>query len=82
LISSASRRLAKIGPARNSNSPLRWLKIADPVTSLGIRSGVNWIRLNSRSSTWAKERAISVLARPGKSSIRTWPSARIASRTS
>ena len=32
--------------------------------------------------TCAKARAISVFARPGKSSIRTWPSARIPSRTS
>jgi hypothetical protein len=33
-----------IGPARNSNSWVFWLKIESPVTSDGRRSGVNWIR--------------------------------------
>ena len=32
------------GPGRNSNSAVRWLKIDAPVTSEGIRSGVNWTR--------------------------------------
>ena len=35
----------KIGPGRNSKSPSRWFQIDEPVTSEGIRSGVNWIRL-------------------------------------
>ena len=65
LISSPSRRLAKIGPARNSKSPLRWLKIDEPVTSEGIRSGVNWMRWNRRSVTWANDLASSVFASPG-----------------
>jgi hypothetical protein len=37
-----------MGPGRNSNSPLRWLKIDEPVTSAGMRSGVNWMRAKSR----------------------------------
>ena len=65
LISSASRRFVKIGPGRNSKSEVRWLKIDEPVTSDGIRSGVNWTRPKSMPVTWAKERAIRVLARPG-----------------
>ncbi len=65
LISSARRRFVKIGPGRNSNSDSRWLKIDEPVTSEGIRSGVNWIRANSMLVTRAKERAISVFASPG-----------------
>src|SRR5262249_53149298 len=40
------------------------------------------MRLKSRRKTWAKERAISVLARPGKSSIKTWPSLRTPRSTS
>ena len=36
-----------------------------PVMSDGIRSGVNWMRLNFRSSTRAIEWMSSVLARPG-----------------
>ena len=65
LISSASRRLAKIGPGRNSKSDSRWLKIDEPVTSDGIRSGVNWMREKSIDATCANERAIRVFARPG-----------------
>ena len=65
LISSASSRLVKTGPGRNSNSALSARKTDEPVTSLGIRSGVNWMRPNSMSSTWANDRATSVLARPG-----------------
>ena len=56
LISSASRRLAKIGPGRNSKSASRWLKIDEPVTSDGIRSGVNWMREKS-SEVDLRERA-------------------------
>jgi hypothetical protein len=65
LISSPSRRFVKIGPGRNSKSADRWSKIDDPVTSDGIRSGVNWMRAKRRSVTCAKQRAISVFARPG-----------------
>ena len=65
LISSASRRLAKIGPGRNVNSLARWSKIDEPVTSDGIRSGVNWMREKSSDVACANERAIIVFARPG-----------------
>ena len=44
LISSPSTRLAKTGPGRNTSSPRRGSKIAEPVTSDGIRSGVNCTR--------------------------------------
>ena len=43
---------------------------------------MNWTRVKPMLVTCAKARAISVFARPGKSSIRTWPSARIPSSTS
>ncbi len=36
-----------------------------PMMSAGIRSGVNWMRLNSRSSASASVRTSSVLPRPG-----------------
>ena len=49
--------------------------ISVPVMSEGIRSGVNWMRLNSRSMAWAMVRTISVLARPGTPIIRQWPRA-------
>ena len=55
----------KIGPGRNSNSAFRWLKIEEPVTSDGIRSGVNWMRENCSVVACANERAMSVFARPG-----------------
>ncbi len=55
----------KIGPGRNRKSVLRWSKIDEPVTSDGIRSGVNWMRANSSDVVCANERAISVFARPG-----------------
>ena len=44
LISSASTTLANTGPGRNSKSLLFRFQIDAPVTSLGSRSGVNWIR--------------------------------------
>jgi len=46
LISSASTRFAKIGPRWDVNSPVFGWKIIVPTTSLGSRSGVNWIRSN------------------------------------
>ena len=36
----------KIGPGRNSKSPSRWFQMDEPVTSDGMRSGVNWTREN------------------------------------
>ena len=44
-----------------------------PVMSAGIRSGVNWMRLNDRFSVRASVLIISVLARPGTPSSRQWP---------
>ena len=44
LISSTRTTFAKIGPARNSKSRERWSKIESPVTSVGCRSGVHWMR--------------------------------------
>ena len=54
LISSARMTLANIGPCRNRNS--RWpverfsSMTSVPVMSAGIRSGVNWMRLNASDS--------------------------------
>src|ERR671936_79056 len=47
-----------------------------------MRSGVNWIREKLMLAVCATDRAISVFARPGKSSIRTCPSASRPSSTS
>ena len=44
-----------------------------PVMSAGIRSGVNWMRLNDRFSVRASVLIISVLASPGTPSSRQWP---------
>ena len=52
-----------------------------PVMSLGIRSGVNWIRLKSSDSDCASEWTISVLARPGTPSRMQWPRAKTAIRS-
>ena len=74
LISSASTRLAKIGPGWNRK--IRWppssMRMFVPVMSAGIRSGVNWMRLNEQSMTSAIVRTSIVLPRPGTPSSRTW----------
>ena len=44
-----------------------------PVMSDGIRSGVNWMRVNFSSSTCASVWMSSVLARPGTPTIRLLP---------
>ena len=44
-----------------------------PVMSAGIRSGVNWMRLNDRSRICASVLISSVLASPGTPVIRQWP---------
>ena len=41
--------------------------------SLGMRSGVNWMRLKAQPLTTASVRATSVLPRPGAPSTRTCP---------
>ena len=49
-----------------------------PVMSEGIRSGVNWMRLNWMSRIWARVLTISVLARPGTPTSRQWPRVKMA----
>ena len=44
-----------------------------PVMSAGIRSGVNWIRLNEQSMTSAIVRTSIVLPSPGTPSSSAWP---------
>ncbi len=46
-----------------------------PVISAGIRSGVNWIRANDRSSACASVRTSRVLPRPGTPSSKHMPAA-------
>ena len=79
LISSASTMLAKIGPRtkRKFRCPVAvsWSMISVPVMSLGIRSGVNWIRLNRIARAWAIVEMVSVLARPGTPIVRQLPRA-------
>ncbi len=81
LISSARITLAKTGPRRNLNfrSPVAgssWITSV-PVMSEGIRSGVNWIRLNSSDIVWASVLTSSVLASPGTPTSRQCPCAKI-----
>src|SRR3989454_2607369 len=52
-----------------------------PVTSLGTRSGVHWMRRKARSSERASARASMVFPTPGTSSSRTWPSTRSAAKS-
>ena len=49
--------------------------ISVPVMSLGIRSGVNWMRLNFRCRARARVDTVSVLASPGTPIVRQWPRA-------
>ncbi len=68
LISSARTIWAKIGPGWKLKTRLPSgvsLMMFVPMMSDGIRSGVNWMRLNFRSSTWLSVRTSSVLPRPG-----------------
>ena len=65
LISSPSTMLAKMAPGLNSKSPRSWLKTFTPVTSVGSRSGVNWIRRNEQSIDRAMAFASMVLPTPG-----------------
>ena len=73
---------AKIAPGLNSKSPRSWLKTLTPVTSVGSRSGVNWIRRNEQSIERAIALASIVLPTPGTSSIRRCPSATSAASAS
>ena len=74
LISSTSRTLVKIGPGRNSKSRVFWSNTDRPVTSVGCRSGVHWMRECVTPSIEPPiARASTVFAVPGTSSSRTWP---------
>src|SRR5208283_1265526 len=75
LISSARTRFAKIGPRWGLKSPDFGWKTMVPTTSLGSRSGVNWIRSNWTPSDDANDLTSKVLARPGIPSRSTWPPA-------
>ena len=46
LISSTSTTLPKTGPGMNSNRPRSGRQTEEPVTSVGSRSAVPWMRLN------------------------------------
>jgi len=85
LISSASRMLQKMGPftKRKDRRLVLWSssRISVPVMSEGIRSGVNWIRLKSSSSTAARVLISRVLASPGTPTKSTCPRANIATRS-
>src|SRR5664279_4608627 len=74
LISSATTMFAKIGPARNSKREVCRSYTLTPVTSLGIRSGVNCTRLTVESTVLASALASTVLPVPGTSSISKCPS--------
>src|SRR5438270_11719854 len=57
LISSASTMLAKTGPGRKLKLPVDWSNTDTPVTSVGSRSGVNWMRFQVRATDAAMARA-------------------------
>ena len=86
LISSARMMFAKTGPGMNrmcaraggaSSSMTSVPRMSD-----GIRSGVNWMRLNFRCTASASVLISSVLASPGTPRSRQWPPARNAIRIS
>src|SRR5437867_3218873 len=78
LISSARTRFANTGPGwkRNCRVPPSSTRMFVPVMSAGMRSGVNWIRLNVQSMTSAIVRTSIVLPSPGTPSRSAWPFAR------
>ena len=70
LISSASRNVVNTGTVHEREGvALEVENLFVPVMSAGIRSGVNWMRLNSAPRTWASVRTSSVLATPGTPSM-------------
>ncbi len=76
LISSASTIWEKTGPGWNSKTRRpsgSSMTMFVPMMSAGIRSGVNWMRLKSRSIASASVRTSSVLPRPGTPSSRACP---------
>ena len=86
LISSARMMFAKIGPRMNRMTRLPVARSSSmtsaPRMSEGIRSGVNWMRLNRRSTASASFLMMSVFARPGTPRSRQCPPARNAIRIS
>src|SRR5580693_3301660 len=76
LISSASSSWVKIGPLVRMKVLVWKLNRLVPITSPGIRSGVNWMRPNCSASPPANARVIKVLAVPGTPSSRMWPPTR------
>ena len=78
LISSAIRSWAKIGPEmkRKERLPVSSCSMtSEPRMSDGIRSGVNWMRRESRPSTTPSVSTSLVLARPGTPTSSAWPPA-------
>ncbi len=69
--------LAKMGPWTNRKLRFPVLvsssMISVPVMSLGMRSGVNWMRENARSSASAIVETMSVLPSPGTPIRSAWP---------
>ena len=65
-------------PGPEGEAALRPSSRLTPVMSDGIRSGVNWMRRNSRPSARLSARTSSVLAVPGTPSSSTCPRARSA----
>ena len=63
------------GPSRKRNDPSCGSKMSWPMTSDGIRSGVNCTRLKSRAMVDASAFTSNVLAVPGTPSSSTWPPA-------
>ena len=82
LISSPTTTLANTGAGLELE--LAGLLVVDrtPVTSLGSRSGVNWIRRTVASIERASALASVVLPTPGTSSMSRWPSASRTTRAS
>jgi hypothetical protein len=69
--SSASTTPLNTGPGRNSKRPAARSHTFTPTTSVGSRSGVNWMRPNGASIDWASALARVVLPTPGTSSTST-----------
>ena len=66
---------ARAGTGTRRHRPPPPSRMSWPVTSEGMRSGVNWTRFKSRSRAAASVLTISVLATPGTPSSSTWPRA-------
>jgi hypothetical protein len=83
LTSSTTTTFAKTGPAWNSNARDCGFQIESPVMSVGCRSGVHWMRVETAPSMLpASARASTVFAVPGTSSSSTCPPQASAATTS